>query len=261
MKKLTTLLLLALMGAAAAQTTITIAVFPDLDSHLNEVLPIFHEENPDIRVEMVRREHGDHHNGLVTELAASTGAADVVALDVEFVARFLASGALVDLSQEPYNAGQFEELYAPYSWAQISTSDGRTIALPGDLGPGVLFLRRDILDATGATVEEVTASWDNYLDFGRRVRAETDAFLLTNAADVARAYFQSNVPEGEGWVPFRGERVRAIEFTITDRDAYRPVWMTLVLMSSSSSTLRQRTKAAASCMMSCGKQRIRSSSR
>ena len=41
----------------------------------------------------------------------------------------------------------------------------------------------------------------------------------------------SYVPEGEGWVPFRGERVRAIEFTITDRDAYRPVWMTLVLMS------------------------------
>lgn len=226
MKKLTTLLLLALMGAAAAQTTITIAVFPDLDSHLNEVLPIFHEENPDIRVEMVRREHGDHHNGLVTELAASTGAADVVALDVEFVARFLASGALVDLSQEPYNAGQFEELYAPYSWAQISTSDGRTIALPGDLGPGVLFLRRDILDATGATVEEVTASWDNYLDFGRRVRAETDAFLLTNAADVARAYFQSNVPEGEGYFfdaegnpTVTGDRfVRAFELARTIRE-------------------------------------------
>ena len=226
MKKLTTLLLVALLGAAAAQTTITIAVFPDLDSHLNEVLPIFHEENPDIRVEMVRREHGDHHNGLVTELAASSGAADVVALDVEFVARFLASGALVDLSQEPYNAAQFEELYAPYSWAQISTSDGRTIALPGDLGPGVLFLRRDVLDAVGATVEEVTASWDNYLDFGRQVRAETDAYLLTNAADVARAYFQSNVPEGEGYFfdadgnsTVTGDRfVRAFELAQTIRE-------------------------------------------
>lgn len=39
------------------------------------------------------------------------------------------------------------------------------------------------------------------------------------------------VPEGEGWVPFRGERVRAIELEITDRDAYRPVWTALVLMS------------------------------
>jgi uncharacterized protein YbbC (DUF1343 family) len=38
-------------------------------------------------------------------------------------------------------------------------------------------------------------------------------------------------PEGEGWVPFRGEPVRAVRFTITDRDAYRPVLMTLVLLS------------------------------
>jgi uncharacterized protein YbbC (DUF1343 family) len=38
------------------------------------------------------------------------------------------------------------------------------------------------------------------------------------------------VPRGEGWVPFRGEQVRAIRLRITDRDAYRPVWMTLVLM-------------------------------
>jgi uncharacterized protein YbbC (DUF1343 family) len=38
------------------------------------------------------------------------------------------------------------------------------------------------------------------------------------------------VPQGEGWVPFRGEAVRAIRLRITDRDAYRPVWMSLVLM-------------------------------
>jgi uncharacterized protein YbbC (DUF1343 family) len=37
-------------------------------------------------------------------------------------------------------------------------------------------------------------------------------------------------PEGEGWVPFRGEDVRAVRLTITDRDSHLPVWMTLVLM-------------------------------
>ena len=39
------------------------------------------------------------------------------------------------------------------------------------------------------------------------------------------------VPRGEGWVPFRDETVRAIELTITDREAYQPVWTTLVLLS------------------------------
>ncbi len=226
MKKLGLLLAAAFLSAATAQTVLTIAVYPDLDSHLAVVLPIFEEENPDIAVEVIRREHGDHHTGLVTELAASSGAADVVALDVEFVARFLASGALVDLSQEPYNAGQYQDLYAPYSWSQITTSDGRTIALPGDLGPGVLFLRRDILEQVGATADEVTATWDAYLDYGRAVVEQTDAYLLTNAADVARAYFQSNVPEGEGFffdadgnVTVTSDRfVRAFEIAKTIRD-------------------------------------------
>lgn len=40
----------------------------------------------------------------------------------------------------------------------------------------------------------------------------------------------SFVPEGEGWVPFRGETVRAIELTITDRDLYEPVTTALVLL-------------------------------
>lgn len=39
------------------------------------------------------------------------------------------------------------------------------------------------------------------------------------------------LPEGEGWVPFRGERVSAVELEITDRDRYRPVWTALVLLS------------------------------
>ncbi len=38
------------------------------------------------------------------------------------------------------------------------------------------------------------------------------------------------VPTGEGWVPFRGENVHAVRLRITDRNAYQPVWLSLVLM-------------------------------
>jgi uncharacterized protein YbbC (DUF1343 family) len=41
----------------------------------------------------------------------------------------------------------------------------------------------------------------------------------------------SFVPQGEGWVPFAGERVHAARLTILDRNRYRPVWTTLVLLS------------------------------
>lgn len=37
-------------------------------------------------------------------------------------------------------------------------------------------------------------------------------------------------PEGEGWVPFQGENVQAVRLDVEDRDAFRPVWTALVLL-------------------------------
>ena len=41
----------------------------------------------------------------------------------------------------------------------------------------------------------------------------------------------SLTPEGEGWVPYRGERIHAMHLEVTDREAFRPVWTALVLLS------------------------------
>jgi uncharacterized protein YbbC (DUF1343 family) len=40
----------------------------------------------------------------------------------------------------------------------------------------------------------------------------------------------SFVPQGEGYVPFKGTLVRAVRINVTDRNIYKPVWLTLVLM-------------------------------
>lgn len=40
----------------------------------------------------------------------------------------------------------------------------------------------------------------------------------------------SITPTGEGYVPYRGENVRAIRIDVTDREAYEPVWLALVLL-------------------------------
>jgi multiple sugar transport system substrate-binding protein len=204
MKKLFFTLVALATTCALAQTNIAIAVYPDLDSHLAEVLPGFEEAHPDINVEVRVLEHGDHHNNLITNLATGSGAADVVAIDVGFIARFVAEGGLTDLSQAPFNASEIEDLFAPYAWLQASTTDGRQVAIPTDLGPGVMYYRRDHLSETGADIGEVTGSWDSFLEYGRQVTqdtdgdGQTDVYLIADAADVARAMFRSNLGEGEG---------------------------------------------------------------
>lgn len=200
------LALLALIaGLAFAQNqTLTVAVYPDLDSHFNYVIPEFELEHPGVDVELRVLQHGDHHNALVTQLATGSGAADVVAIDVEYIARFVADGGLVDLSQEPFDAGEYQDLFAEYAWLQGSTTDGRIVAMPTDLGPGVMYFRRDRLDEVEADIDEIISDWDSYIAFGEQVTRDldgdgtNDVYLIADAGDAARSIWQAEIPAGEG---------------------------------------------------------------
>lgn len=88
-----------------------------------------------------------------------------------------------------------------------------------------------LLEATNLTVGRGTAAPFSYvgapwLDAGKLLERVRTYQLPGVVLDTT-----SFVPQGEGWVPFRGERVRAVRLRITDRDAYRPVWLALVLLS------------------------------
>jgi uncharacterized protein YbbC (DUF1343 family) len=75
---------------------------------------------------------------------------------------------------------------------------------------------------TAAPFSVVGAPW---LDPGRLLQRMRNYEIPGVAFDTVRI-----VPQGEGWVPFRGEMVRAVRMRVTDRDIFQPVWMTLVMM-------------------------------
>ena len=195
---------LALVVGFAHAQDLTVAVYPDLDSHFNYVIPEFELEHPGVDIELRVLEHGDHHNALVTQLATGSGAADVVAIDVGFIARFVAEGGLTDLSQEPFDAGEHEDVFAEYAWLQGSSTDGRIVAMPADLGPGVMYYRRDRLEEVDADIDQVITDWDSYIEFGERVTRDidgdgtNDVYLIADAGDAARAIWRAEIPEGEG---------------------------------------------------------------
>jgi multiple sugar transport system substrate-binding protein len=197
MKRVFILLLTLLLGVTLAQTRITIGLFEPLNEHVERVLPKFYERHPDIEVEVRTLSFGDHHDLLVTNLATGTGAADVVAIEIGYIARFVAEGGLVDLSQEPFNADQYADLFVDYAWLQARTPDGRQVAMPTDIAPGSMYYRRDHLERVGWTIEDVIESLESYLEYGRALR-EHGVFLIANAASVAEAIIRSDIPEGEG---------------------------------------------------------------
>jgi multiple sugar transport system substrate-binding protein len=199
MKKILALALASLLTAsvALAQTTLTVGLFEPLNEHLERVLDQFVAENPGVTLEITTLGYGDHHDALVTYLATGSGAADVVAVEIGYIARFVAEGGLRDLSAEPFNADQYEDDFVSYAWSQGRTADGRQIALPTDIGPGVMYYRRDHLDTVDWTIENVTASIENYIEYGRALQPH-GVFLIASAASAADALIRSDIPAGSG---------------------------------------------------------------
>lgn len=181
---------LSLMAATTFAADIRIDGFPDYDTQIDAIKGGLTQHN----VTMLKNNHGDHHTKLKTNLATGSGAGDVVLIDVGFVGSFVNAGGFVDLSS---NYASMADNYADYAVAAGKGNDGKQYAVPVDLGPGVIYFRRDYMEDMGYDLNEVMTDWDTYIDYGRELK-EKDILLIGNASAVANAYYRFNVGEGEG---------------------------------------------------------------
>lgn len=179
----------------AADSNIRFDGFPDFDSSLKVLLPEFEKETG-IKVDYLMNNHGDHHTKLTTNLATGSGAGDVIVVDVEKIGPFVASGGLVNLSEQ-YGADKYQERFAPYAWTQGKGADGDVYGMPVDLGPGMMYYRSDVFEKAGIDVNKAIKDWDSYIKAGEELKKQ-DVYLIASAADVAQAIIFTTVPEGEG---------------------------------------------------------------
>jgi len=195
MKKMLLLLSLALLvvlasyGGAAEKVTLPIAVFPDLDGAYEQCLPLFNSEYPDIEVIINSLGIDDHHAHIVTTIAAGTGAEDVVAVEIAYIAQFVAEGGLVDLAQAPYNATDYSHSITPYALKQATTTDGRLVAMPVDIAPACGFYRRDVFAENNIDINDIKTLEDLFAA-GEIITKDTtgdgrnDHWLLADAASI-----------------------------------------------------------------------------
>lgn len=182
----------------ASKTTITVAAFPALDQIVKDALPEWSKENPDIEIKVVSREYADHHTAMTTALAASSGLPDVMAIEYGYLGRFASSGALEDLSAQPYGANEFSDKFVSFSWNQGFLEGVGQVAIPSDIGPGALFFRKDIFEAAGVDVNSATSSWSGFVAAGEAIKASTGGFMVAHARDVKDVIIRAGIPEGEG---------------------------------------------------------------
>lgn len=184
--------------SAQAATTLTVASFPSFDESVKLAIPAYKKLHPDVEIKLISLAYGDHHTAMTTALATGSGLPDVMGLEIAFVGKFLDSAGLEDLAKPPYNGMQYRNQFFRFTYPQATNASGKLVAIPGDIGPGTLFYRKDILEKAGVSEAELTKSWEGFVEAGKKVKAATGAYLIADASDLSNIFIRSNLKDGEG---------------------------------------------------------------
>ncbi len=137
-------------------------------------LPGFQEEYPDIELEFVNYAPEEVANQAALAIQGGTGGPDLGVTQYRDVQKLIALEGIKNISSlmEPY-AGDFDDEIIAYC-----ETDGNYYCVPWDIGPTVLYFRRDIFEAAGLptdseSVSDLLATWDDYLAACITIKEET----------------------------------------------------------------------------------------
>ncbi len=155
--------------------TLTLGGYGDLETAYKAVVESedFKSKYPNIKLKFVMNDFAAHHDRLTTAIAAGKGAFEIEALEVGYIAKFVAEGGLTNLAKSPFNAKKYINDIVKFAVSNATTKDGKIIAIPVDIAPAVMFYRKSLAEKAGIDLSDVK-SWDEYIEKGRKLTTDKD---------------------------------------------------------------------------------------
>jgi cellobiose transport system substrate-binding protein len=169
---------------------------------------LYHEYealHPNIKIVERRAPTVDAHiKNLETNLASGSGMADIEAMEVSWIYKYLAKAdQFVDLRQ--YGADDLKDRWLDWKVAGATTQDGKILGYGTDIGPEAICYRRDLFAKAGlptdrAQVAKLFADWPSYFAAGRKFKEKVpgsawyDSAVLTWEAmrnQLIQAYYSN----------------------------------------------------------------------
>ena len=185
---------LPLTVLAAEEVTIEVATWAD--ESLYAVIEAFNEVYPHIKVKPVVTAIQDHHNALLTRIAAGSDVPDVAFIEIPYIGQFSEQGGFEDLLAPPYNAGRYKDQIVSYAWYQATADNGKLVAMPTDIAPATLFVRIDRLNELGVKLEDIK-TMEDWIEVGLKFTQDLDGdgkndrWLVADAASIYNMIVQS----------------------------------------------------------------------
>jgi cellobiose transport system substrate-binding protein len=144
--------------------TLRVDLFGDFGYH--DLYKQFQAKYPNITIKEDVEQYADHHNNFAKHVAAGSGADDVVAVEVGYIAQFKAQPQnFYDLRQ--YGADKLKSQWLPWKWDQSLATNGAQIGFGTDVGSLAICYRRDLFEKAGlpADRDQVSALWPDWASF------------------------------------------------------------------------------------------------
>ncbi|MBB5158633.1 cellobiose transport system substrate-binding protein [Saccharopolyspora phatthalungensis] len=164
--------------------------------------PLFAEyeaQHPNIHLEAQVSDFEAHHKGLATALAGGHGAADVVAVEEQYMPQFMQSkDKFVNLAD--FGAQDLKSQWSDWKWAQGVSKDGSfVLGLGTDMGGLATCYRRDLFARAGLPTDraEVARLWPTWEDYARVADRFSAAVPDVKFADSAGSIYTAILNQSE----------------------------------------------------------------
>ncbi|HLQ97856.1 MAG TPA: ABC transporter substrate-binding protein [Candidatus Dormibacteraeota bacterium] len=148
----------------------------------------WNEENSDnpIQLTVETYPYDQMHNNVLLALQSGKGAPDIVDIEIGRFPNFL-EGEPQLLPMNEYVEPILDEVVE--SRFDIYSKDGDYYGMPTHVGASVMYYNKDILEEAGVDVDEII-TWDDFMEAGEQVVAQTDAMMFNSFPGDYLPYFQ-----------------------------------------------------------------------
>ncbi|MDL4839038.1 sugar ABC transporter substrate-binding protein [Aquibacillus sp. LR5S19] len=161
-------------------TELTYWTFVELHMEFfKDAVPRWNAANPDRPIKLVAETYpyDQMHNNLLLAVQSGTGAPDISDVEISRFPNFL-QGEPQLLPMNEYVEPEFDNFIT--SRFEVYSKDGNYYGMPTHVGASVMYYNKEIMDAAGVDIDSIV-TWDDYVEAGKKVVANTDSMMTTVA--------------------------------------------------------------------------------
>ena len=154
---------------ASGEVTVSLAGWSlDTTPEFQVLADAFHEQNPDVTIDLVEYSADDYDTQMIADLSAGSAPDLYVMKNLKNFFTYEDGGQLVDVSDV---AGQLGD---EVSGVDAYTVDGATFAIPYRQDAWYLYYNKDLFDQAGVDYPDGSWTWDDYADAAEELTTGLD---------------------------------------------------------------------------------------